>query len=82
MEFLLVYLQADGLFYQLEGSRVVLVGVGVLVVLVWSLDSSEHGAFEAWEANAASAEDEAERWVHVESPGRKRRRTASGGTLC
>lgn len=57
---------------------VVLVGVGVVVL---SLDSSEDGAFEAWEANAALAEDEAERSVHVESPGRKRRRTASGGTL-
>lgn len=63
------------LFHQLEGSRL------VLVVVEWPWDSAEHGAFEAWEANAALAEDEAERSGHAESPVRKTRRTASGRNL-
>lgn len=71
--------------YQLEGSRLlvllVLVRVLVLVLVVVSSDSAEHGAFEAWEANAASAEDEAERSARAESPVRRTKRTASGRTL-
>lgn len=46
-----------------------------------SSGSAEHGAFEVWEGVAASAEDEAERSAHVESPARTTRRTVTGRTL-
>lgn len=75
-------LQEEELLYQREGSRAVAVAVAVvLLLLLSSSESAEHAAFEAWEANAASAEDEAEHWVRVESPARKRRRRASGRSL-
>lgn len=58
-------------FHQLEGGRMVAVSSG----------SEEHGAFEAWEANAAWPGDEDECPVRAESPARKTKRRASGRSL-
>lgn len=43
-----------------------------------SLDSAEHGAFEAWEVDAASAAAEVVRLAHVESPMKRMTRRESG----
>lgn len=45
------------------------------------LDSAGRGAFEVWEADAALAEDEAERSVRAESPAKRTMRTATGRHL-
>lgn len=45
---------------------------------VWSLDSAEHGAFEAWQVDVALAADEVGRLAHAESPVKRMKRTASG----
>lgn len=47
-------------------------------VRVWSLDSAEHGAFEAWQADVALAADEVGRLAHAESPVKRMKRTATG----
>lgn len=45
------------------------------------LDLAGRGAFEAWEADAALAEDEAEHLVRAESPAKRTKRTATGRHL-
>lgn len=45
------------------------------------LDSARRGAFEAWEADAALAEEEAEHSVRAESPAKRTMRTATGRHL-
>lgn len=45
------------------------------------LNSAGRGAFEAWEADAALAEAEAEHSVRAESPAKRTMRTATGRHL-